>query len=125
MAGGGHGVAIIPWYATGFRGDKLEAALAGIAPVALRYGASSYSVFRYRDDRYKFLQTATFEHKLDWERYWGGPEFERFRITSSSWYQVPVVYGWTDVVAVGSMPDAPAADGEPAALHGTEAGDTF
>jgi hypothetical protein len=55
------GAVHIPWYATGFRGDKLEAALAGIAPLALRYGAKSYSVFRYRDDRYKFLQTATFD----------------------------------------------------------------
>jgi hypothetical protein len=63
MAGGS---VHIPWYATGFRGDKLEAALAEIAPVALRYGAMSYNVFRYRDDRYKFIQTATFNDKLDW-----------------------------------------------------------
>ena len=41
--GGGRlmaGVVHIPWYATGFRGDKLEAALAEIAPIALRYGAT-------------------------------------------------------------------------------------
>ena len=100
MAGGS---VHIPWYATGFRGDKLEAALADIAPIALRYGASSYSVFRYRDDRYKFLQTATFDDKLDWERYWGGPEFERFRISASSWFQVPVVYSWFDRVIAGEL----------------------
>ena len=69
------GVVHIPWYATGFRGDKLEAALAEIAPIALRYGATSYAVYRYRDDRYKFLQIAEFESKGDWERYWDGPEF--------------------------------------------------
>ena len=57
------GVVHIPWYATGFRGDELEAALAEIAPVALRYGARSYAVYRYRDDRYKFLQMAEFERK--------------------------------------------------------------
>ncbi len=120
MAGGS---VHIPWYATGFRGDRLEAALADIAPVALRYGASSYSVYRYKDDRYKFLQTAAFEDKLDWERYWGGPEFERFRVTCSGWYQVPVVYAWADIAAQGAMPEAPVVGGEPATIGGPQ-GDT-
>ncbi len=120
MAGGS---VHIPWYATGFRGDKLEAALADIAPVALRYGASSYGVYRYKDDRYKFLQTATFERKEDWERYWGGPEFQRMRTVCQSWYQIPLLYGWADVVAVGSMPEAPVVGGEPAAIGGAQ-GDT-
>ena len=100
------GVVHIPWYATGFSGDTLEAGLAEIAPVALRYGATHYSVYRYRDDRYKFLQTAAFEHKMDWERYWMGPEFIDFRVLHSSRFQVPVVYGWTDLVATGEiLPD--------------------
>lgn len=97
------GVVHIPWYATGFRGDKLEAALAEIAPVALRYGATSYHVYRFRDDRYKFLQTAAFESKTDWERYWMGPEFIDFRVEASSWYQVPVIYGWTDLITSGEI----------------------
>ena len=97
------GVVHIPWYATGFRGDELEAALAEIAPVAMRYGATSYAVYRFRDDRYKFVQTAAFEEKLDWERYWNGPEFIDFRVLSSSHFQVPVVYGWTDLVTAGAM----------------------
>jgi hypothetical protein len=109
------GVVHIPWYATGLRGDKLEAALAEIAPIALRYGARSYQVFRYRDDRYKFLQTAEFEDKFEFERYWFGPEFQDFRIVCSSWYQVPVVYGWTDLVIAGTL--------EPEALVHRAAGD--
>ena len=124
MAGGS---VHIPWYATGFRADKLEAALADIAPVALRYGASSYAVYRYKDDRYKFLQVATFTEKDDWERYWGGVEFTRFRTVTQSWYQVPVLYGWTDIVATGSMPDAPIAGGQPSAVGGPQddTGDTL
>jgi hypothetical protein len=98
------GVVHIPWYATGFRGDELADGLAEIAAVALRYGARSYSVYRYRDDRYKFLQTAEFESKVDWERYWMGPEFIDFRAMHSSYYQVPVVYGWTDLVTAGALP---------------------
>ncbi len=97
------GIVHIPWYATVFRGDKLEVALREIAPVALRYGASSYSVFRYRDDRYKFLQTAEFETKGDFEAYWFGPEFVDFRIVANSWYQVPVVYGFFDRVIAGAL----------------------
>lgn len=100
----------IPWYATGLRADKLADALEEIAPIALRYGATSYQVFRSRDDRYKFLQTAAFESKLDWERYWNGPEFTRFRTVSSSWYQVPLIYVWHDLIAEGALP----ANGAPA-----------
>ena len=107
----------IPWYATGFRGDKLEAALAEVAPVALRYGATGYQVFRYRDDRYKFLQTATFEEKLDWERYWSGPEMTRFRTVCSGWYQVPVLYQWADISIEGAMPNDPIMAGGRASLE--------
>ena len=106
------GVVHIPWYATGFRGAEMEAAIADIAPVALRYGARSFLVFRYRDDRYKFLQTAEFDSKMDVERYWMGPEFVDFRVMHSSHYQVPVVYAWTDLVVAGELPpEAVAANG--------------
>jgi hypothetical protein len=91
----------IPWYATLFRGDQLEAALGEIAPVALRYGATNYHVYRSRDDRYKFLHAVDFSSKPDWERYWNGPEFIDWRAQYTSWYQVPVLYVWNDVVAHG------------------------
>ena len=97
------GVVHIPWYATGFRHDRLSDALAGIAPVAIRYGARSYQVHRYRDDLYKFLQMAEFDDKLDFDRYWAGPEFTDFRTLASSWFQVPVVYSWSDIIASGTL----------------------
>jgi NAD(P)-dependent dehydrogenase (short-subunit alcohol dehydrogenase family) len=78
MAGTVH----IPWYATLFRGDKFELALAEIAAIAMRYGATRYQVHRSRDDRYKFLQMTTFENHADWERYWYGPEFVDWRATT-------------------------------------------
>ena len=108
----------IPWYATGFRGDKLETALAEVAPVALRYGASSYSVIRFRDDRYRFVQTATFATKADWEAFWHGPEMERFRVLNSSFYQVPVLYQWVDIVAEGALPYDPVTGGQPEEVTG-------
>lgn len=102
MAGAVH----IQWYATGFHGDRLEAALAELTPLCLRYGATEYKVYRSRDDRYRFLQVADFESKLDWERYWNGPEFTAFRAMTSSWYQVPVLYVWNDIVTVGGLQPA-------------------
>jgi hypothetical protein len=109
MAGAVH----IPWYATGFRGDDLEKAVAEFAPVALRYGATSYAVYRGRDDRYKILQVAEFEHKADWEAYWNGPEAIRFRTVCSGWYQVLVVYAWQDLVTKGDL--SPVVEGSNAA----------
>ena len=108
------GIVQIPWYATGFRADRLEAALMGIAPVALRYGARSYQVHRFRDDRYKFLQTAEFDTKLDFDRYWNGPEFVDFRVLCSSWFQAPMTYGWSDLVISGTLD----ADEDAHASHG-------
>lgn len=99
------GSVIIPWYATGFRADGFEEALNEAAAVALRYGATSYDVYRSREDKYRFQQVAGFEEYLDWERYWGGPEMTYFRATHSSWYQVPVLYGWWDHTAHGATSD--------------------
>ncbi len=93
----------VPWYATGFRGDQLEAALQEIAPVALRYGASDWAVYRFVDDRYKFQQMATFEEKGAYNLYWNGPEFQAWRADHSSWFQVPVLYTPMTLVAEGAL----------------------
>lgn len=95
----------VPFYATGFRGDKLAAALGEIAAVAPRYGATHYAVYRSRDDMYRFLLVVEFSSKLDWERYWNGPEFIAMRTRCSSWYQVPLLYAWNDIIAAGGMRD--------------------
>ena len=92
------GVVHVPWYSTVFRGDSFEEALQQIAPLALRYGATEYSIYRSRDDQYKFLQMATFEDHADFDRYWYGEEFSLWRGDYSGWYQVPVLYVWHDLV---------------------------
>jgi hypothetical protein len=103
VEGTGAGVVFIPWYATVFRADRLAPALSQVASVALRYGALEYEVFRSRDDRYKFLQSSTFQSKLDFLRYWEGPEFVRFRTDYATWYQVPVIYEWQDRLVRGAI----------------------
>jgi hypothetical protein len=99
------GTVIVPWYATGFRADDFETALGEVAATALRYGASSYAVYRQRDDRYRFQQLAAFEEYIQWERFWEGPEMTYFRAKHSSWYQVPVLYGWWDLTTSGGLTD--------------------
>jgi hypothetical protein len=103
MAGEGNGTVIVPWYATGFRAEGFEVALNEVAALALRYNASSYAVYRQRDDRYRFQQLASFALYADWERYWEGPEMTDFRVQHSSWYQVPVLYGWWDLTVSGGL----------------------
>jgi quinol monooxygenase YgiN len=93
----------LPFYATGFRGDDLQSALELIAPLSTKYGASRYEVFRSRDDRYKFLLSVEFEDKKGWDAYWYGPEFTEMRAACSGWYQVPLLYVWNDLVAVGEV----------------------
>ena len=97
------GVVHIPWYVTLFRGDRFQAAVEQIAPLSLRYGATEYAVHRSRDDPYKVLQLGYFEAKADFERYWYGEEFSTWRADYSSFYQVPILYLWHDVVARGGI----------------------
>ncbi len=112
------GVVHIPWYATVFRGDKLAAAVADAAAASLRYGATQYRVHRSRDDAYRILQMVWFESRLDWERYWDGPEMLALRSGHSGKYQVPVLYVWNDEVAADVIaqaePAGPTAHGAPA-----------
>jgi len=105
------GIVHVPWYATGFRGDRLQAELERVTPLSVRYGATHYAVHRGRDDRYKLLQMMEFEDHIDWDRYWSGPEMSDFRTYCQGWYQVPILYAWNDIVCEGRAV-AHAASGE-------------
>lgn len=108
------GVVWIPWYATILRHDVFAEAVSEISPLALRYGATQYSVHRARDDRYKIFQLAWFETSVDWYRYWDGPEMIEFRRHHSGHYQIPVTYVWYDELVSGALgPEVPLAP-EPA-----------
>jgi hypothetical protein len=108
----------IPWYATGFRKDSLAAAVVAAAPLAMRYGATQYSVHRSDDDRYKILQMAWFESKDDWYRYWDGPEMIELRRRNAGHYQIPLLYVWHEEIAAGALgPEVPL---EPEPVPGPE-----
>ena len=105
----------IAWYATGFRGDKVENALRDVTATCLRYGATEWSLHRSLDDRYKHLQIVHFENKLDFERWWGGREMVDFRVIASGWYQVPLLYVPHDLVGEGHVEQNGAGNGVAAA----------
>ncbi len=75
-----------------------------ISPLALRYGATSYAVYRNHDDAYRLLQLLGFDEHLDWERWWNGPEMIDFRTFCQGWFQIPVLYTWSTLVCEGHVP---------------------
>ncbi|HEX5192783.1 MAG TPA: hypothetical protein VFW09_08260 [Solirubrobacteraceae bacterium] len=93
----------VDWYATVFRQHAFAKALADVAPIALRYGATRYEVHVSNDDRYKIYQATWMPSHDAWYSYWEGPEMIEFRARNSGRYQVPVVYAWMDEIAVGSL----------------------
>jgi hypothetical protein len=96
-------VVFILWHANPFRGDKFEDAWRGPAQAALDYGASSWAFFRSKDDPLDFIQLASFETKLDFERYWYSEEISEARADASGLYQVPVLPQWVRVVDAGQL----------------------
>jgi hypothetical protein len=107
------GVVHVPWYATVLRQETFAQKVAEIAPLALRYGATRYAVHRSLDDRYKILQMSWFASKLDWARYWDGPEMIEFRVRNLGHFQIPIVYVWHDELVDGALVVEAEAEAEP------------
>jgi hypothetical protein len=105
MAGAQEGpfTILLPWYATLFRYKRFGEALQEIAPVAMRYGATSYHVYQSQEDLYRFWHFTAVPTKLAWERYWYGEEFALWRAEHAAWYQVPIVYTVAHEIASGAI----------------------
>jgi hypothetical protein len=100
----------VSWYATVLRQDVFAEEVSRIAPVAMRYGATQYSVQRSDEDRYKITQMSWFASKDDWYRYWDGPEMIEFRARNMGHYQVPIAYAWQGELVSGALgPEVPLA----------------
>ena len=99
------GLVIVPWYATGFRANGFAEDLQEVAAIALRYGATSYAVYRSQSDKYRFQQLAELREAPRLGSLLGRPEMIYFRTAHSSWYQVPVLYDWWDLETSGAIDD--------------------
>ncbi|HUA07227.1 MAG TPA: hypothetical protein VMB27_25225 [Solirubrobacteraceae bacterium] len=97
------GVIHVDWYATVLRKEQFADAVAAVAPLALRYGATAYSVHRSLDDRYKIMQMAWFDSHAGWYSYWEGPEMIEFRRRWMGKYQIPITYSWYEEMVAGAL----------------------
>jgi len=93
----------VQWYATVLRQNSFAEAVAEVAPIALRYGATQYQVHVSNDDRYKITQMTWVPSHAAWYTYWEGPEMIEFRARYSGKYQVPITYAWADEIAAGTL----------------------
>ncbi len=93
----------VQWYATVLRQNMFAEAVAEVAPIALRYGATRYQVHVNDDDRYRITQMTWVPSHASWYSFWEGPEMIEFRARYSGKYQVPIVYAWADEIAAGSL----------------------
>ena len=90
------------------RADLFADAVAEMAPVALRYGATKYAVHRSADDRYNIVQMIWFADHGDWYRFWEGPELVEFRARFAGKYQAPITYTVHEEIAAGELgPEVP------------------
>jgi hypothetical protein len=93
----------IKWYATILRGDQFADAVAELAPIALRHGATRYAVHRSLDDRYSIDQMIWFDDHGDWYRFWESPELVEFRARHAGKFQVPITYTAYEEIAAGEL----------------------
>ena len=100
-------VVFLLWHATPFRADKFEDHWRPVAAAALDYGATFWAFWRSKDDPLDFNQMAIFPSKEAFDRYWYSEEVAEARVDASGWYQVPVVYGWWDLTALGAVAPEP------------------
>ena len=96
-------VVLILWHANPFRGDKFEDAWRPAAAAAVDYGATYWAFLRSKDDPLDFMQIASFESKLEFERYWYSEEIAEARAEASGLFQVPVLPMWLRAVDAGEI----------------------
>ena len=94
------------WNVNPFRGDRFEEAWRPVARMALDFGATSWAFLRSNEDPLQFMQMATFDSKLEFERYWFSEEVAEARAEASGLFQVPVVPLNYRVVGAGNLTPA-------------------
>jgi hypothetical protein len=104
---------VIKWSANPFRGDKFAEGWAPVAEAVMDYGAISWSFYRAKDGLLDFIQTAVFESKADFERYWYSETVAEKRAELSGTYQIPLLPAFYEVVGEGSRSISSPAPAEP------------
>ena len=103
----------IKWPINPFRGDKFAEAWAPVAEAVLDYGATQWEFRRNLDGRLDFIQTAVFPTKAAFESYWYSEEIGAKRVEVATWYQVPILPTFWEIVDAGTSHELSSAPVEP------------
>jgi quinol monooxygenase YgiN len=92
-------VSVLDWHINPMRAERWYAAWHPTAERALAFGASSYSLTRSEDDPLHFRQSAVWERREDFERYWASDEVSAARTKIMSLYNKPLIPSWHTLLA--------------------------
>ena len=92
-------VCTLDWHVTPFRADRWLDLWEPAAARMPAFGARSWSLTRSVDDPLHFIQTAVWDSRTDFERYWYSDEIEAARATTIDLYDLPIIPTWHTLVA--------------------------
>ena len=98
----------IKWVANPFRGDDFAEGWLPAAEAVMDFGATKWAFYRAKDGKLDFIQTAEFESKHDFERYWYSERISEARAKLSGRYQVPLLPTYHEIVGSGEAVGFPA-----------------
>ncbi|HET7444339.1 MAG TPA: hypothetical protein VFJ57_06745 [Solirubrobacterales bacterium] len=92
-------VCTLNWHIAPFRADRFLDLWEPAAAKMPAFGAKSWSLTRSIDDPLSFQQSAVWEQRSDFERYWFSEEIERAREEIIGLYDLPLLPEWHILVA--------------------------
>jgi quinol monooxygenase YgiN len=88
----------IEWHVAPFRADRFIEMWRPAAARVLAFGATSWSLTRDVDDPLHVRQSAVWENREDFERYWYSDEVSAIREEAINYYDIPVLPSWHSLV---------------------------
>ncbi|HUC00211.1 MAG TPA: hypothetical protein VMS11_10330 [Solirubrobacterales bacterium] len=92
-------VCTLNWHIAPLRADRFLDLWEPAAAKMPAFGAKSWSLIRSIDDPLSFQQSAVWEQRSDFERYWFSEEIERAREEIIDLYDLPLLPEWHTLVA--------------------------
>lgn len=92
-------VCTLDWHISPLRADRFLDLWEPAAARMPAFGATSWSLTRSTEDTHHFLQTALWQKRSDFERYWYSEEIERAREAIIDIYDKPLLPVWHILVA--------------------------
>ena len=92
-------VCTLDWHIAPMRGERFLDLWEPAAARMPAFGATSWSLTRAVDDPLYFQQTAVWEERSDFERYWYSEEIERAREAIIDLYAKPLLPAWHTLLA--------------------------